>query len=169
MFFEKLLIIAFFINLFWIWRFSSPYFEKFYFDNGRIVTKKFKEQEIIEIPTNAVFVLSYTLVDNSVSSKNSCTVNIVDEKAEIVLQKLNEDPEACAMVAYRHRLKNGMIYDSEYIEHVFNNKVVYSFVFNNETQQIFNELKRTVILPDSLKSRVTIESNGFDVIIDKDR
>lgn len=168
-FFERMLFVTVIINLFWIWRLSSPYLEKFYLDKNRFVTRKFKVQEIIDVPPNAVFVLSYTFVENSVRKKNSCMVNIINEKTEIIINKLNEDDRACEMVAFRQRVKNGLVYDSGYIEGIFKNKVVYSFVFDNETQQIFDELKRTVILPKSLESKVTIEPKGFDIIIDEDR
>lgn len=169
MFFYKECIIISLVNSFWVWRLASPYFEKFCLNNERIVTQKFKNREIIDIPQNVVLVLSYTIVEHSVSGKSCYTVNIVNEDTETVLKKLHEDDRTCEWIACRHRVKKILIYDNAYIENIFKNKVVYSFVYDKETQQIFNELKKTVILPRSLESKISIEQNGFDVIIDEGR
>ena len=164
----KYFLILFLINLFWVWRLVSPYFEKYYIQKDSIVCKKFQKCETLVIPPDAVFVVSYAAVENSVAYKKTCMVSIVDETPVTILQKLHENDRACEFIACRRRVK-GLIYDSRYIESVFGAKVVYSFVYDDETQRIFNHLKRSVILPQSLESRIPIIQNGFDVILDEGR
>ena len=124
-FFHKEFIFIPLVNLFWAWRLISPYFDKYYFDNGKFVTRRFKSHEIIDIPPNAIFVLSYTIVEHSIAKKSSYTVNIIDENVETILKKLHEDDRACEWVAYRHGIKKVFIYDSAYIENIFKNNKLY--------------------------------------------
>lgn len=86
-----------------------------------------------------------------------------------MISRLHEDEFVCGKIAYHHGVSKQCIYDNEYIEGRFKNRFIYSFVLDKETQQIFNNLKRTVILPHSLKSKISIEENGFEIIIDEDR
>ena len=169
MLFYKECIFMFLLNLFWVWRIYSPYFEKFYFDGNRIVCKKFIKSETLDIPENAVFVISYMAVEHSICSRNKYIVSIIDENTQTILGKLHENERACEFIAYRRRMKNALIYDSKYIQNIFANKVIYSFACDEDTQQIFAELKRMVIVPRSLESELSIKPDGFDLIIDEGR
>lgn len=169
MFFYKDCIYMFFVNLYMVWRLISPYLEKFYLDGKRIVYKKCGKRGMIDVPPSAIFVVSYTAFKCSVSGRKKYTVNIIDENVQTILEKLHENDKACEMVAYRHKIKNALIYDNRYIESIFKSKVVYSFVYDKEIQYIFAELKRTVIVPQSLKSQINIISDGFELIVDKER
>ena len=101
--------------------------------------------------------------------KKRYVVNIVADTIDTVINRLHEDEFVCGKIAYHHGVSKQCIYDNEYIEGRFKNRFIYSFVLDKETQQIFNNLKRTVILPHSLKSKISIEENGFEIIIDEDR
>ena len=110
--FEKASVLFLFPNMFMCWRFASPYFEKFYFDNDRIVTWKFKNHEVIDVPENAILVISYTMLKQSIVGKQCYSVNIVDENIDTILEKLHADDRACEWIAYHHKIKKLLIYDN---------------------------------------------------------
>ena len=146
-----------------------PFCERFYIKGNIIHTKKIRFKEVIPIPADAIFIVSYATINNSIFIKKRYIINIVVDDIDVALDRLHEDEFVCGKIAYHHGVSKNCIYDNEYIEGRFKNRFVYSFVFDKETQQVFNELKRTVILPRSLESKISIEQNGFDVIIDEGR
>lgn len=158
---------TFFYISFWIIYFIyaySPFVEKFRVQKNIIYIKKFVNKKII-IPDDAVFIISSAKIGNFFPKK-VCIVNIVANSVDVVLEKLSREDITYERNFYRHILKKGCIYDDWCVEERLENNFIYSFAYDEETtQEMFNNLKKNIVLPRSLKSKITIKENDFAVVI----
>lgn len=160
------------INIFFLYKQISPFFEKFHIECDMISINFMKGSYTKKIPDNAVFVLSYTDVNGfSYSFKNRYMINIVADCVENIFCGLHssEFEKYCNSV----RLGFGFgkkVYDNRCMEIYFKNRYIYSFAYEQEfANKFFNEQKKTVIIPRSLADKIQVQANGFEVLFDEER
>ncbi len=155
------------------YRSLSPFWEKFSIDKNTIFVKFIKDAYEIKIPESAVFVISYTNVDTfSYTFRNRFMINIVDDEIGKVFETLHSDTRQNQYDSQRYHwgLSSEPVYDNLFIRGRFKNRWVYSFIYEKDfADKFFKEQKKTVILPKSLKGKIDIIPNGFEVIIDEER
>ena len=155
------------------YRLLSPFWEKFSIVENQIFVKFIKYSYEIKIPQNAVFVLSYTNVDTfSYILRKRFTINIVDDEIDNVFETLHSDKLQNQYDAqhYNRGFSSKPIYDNLFIQGRFKNRWIYSFVYEKAfADEFFKTQKKTVILPKSLKDKINITPDGFEVIIDEER
>lgn len=164
---EKIVGICFYFSIWLIYIIFAynPFTEKYLIKGNNICIKKFIKQKIIAIPENAVFFISYVQI-GKLFVKKRFMVNIVADTVDNVLEKLDADDKVFQKDVNKLILSKGCIYDRWFIEGRLKNSFIYSFAYEqSETPRIFNKHKKTVVLPRSLKSKLTIEENGFNVVI----
>lgn len=164
------------IYFFFLYRQISPFFEYFCINEDVIYSKLMNHSDEKTIPSEAVFIISYTdLGGFSYSFKNRFMVNIVTEDLDNIYRILHSDKcrELCDPIRYGYGLclhEEITLYNNLYIESQFEKKWIYSFVYKRDfTNKFFNEQKKPVIVPRSLADKIQIEPNGFEVIIDEER
>ena len=154
------------------YRSFSPFWERFSIDKNTIFVKFIKYAYEIKIPESAVFVISYTNVEFSQYFRKRFMINIVDDDIDKVFETLHSDKLENQHAArhYHIGISTDPVYDNAFIKGRFKNRWVYSFVYEKDfADKFFKKQKKTVILPKSLKDKVNIIPDGFEVIIDEER
>ncbi len=154
------------------YRSLSPFWEKFSIDKNTIFVKFIKYAYEIKIPESAVFVISYTNIEFSQIFRKRFMINIVDDELDKVFETLHSDKLQNQHAAWHYHtsFSSEPVYDNLFIRGRFKNRWVYSFVYEkNFADNFFKEQKKTVILPKSLKDKINIIPDGFEVIIDEER
>ena len=146
-----------------------PFTEKYHLENDIIKIKTLRTYNEKQIPSSAIFVLSYTTVDYGVIFRKKYMVNIVDETLENVLEFTREKDIVKFDEAFRRGLYKKAIYDNDYVAGYFKHRFIYSFLYDEDTNKFFEEQDKTVIIPEILLDKINIQDGNYRVLSDTGR
>lgn len=143
-------------------------FERYKFDGKSIVTKRILKTKRIEIPANAVFLITTALDTNNNYTSNSHIVHIIEGDAHSVSEKMYEDTFPFENYNFFKRLLKISVYDNEFVKNKFGDKWLFSFTYDPvSTIRIFQQQKRQVIIAESLLSSTPIKEDGFELFVNR--
>lgn len=143
-------------------------FERYKFDGKSIVAKRILKTQRIEIPGNAVFLITTALDTNNNYTSNSHIVHIIEGDAHSVSEKMYEATSPFENYNFFKRLLKISVYDNEFVKNKFGDKWLFSFTYDPvSTIRIFQQQKRQVIIAESLLSSTPIKEDGFELFVNR--
>lgn len=155
------------LSLYTAWSVYDPNRERFLIIGNTIITKKGKKKQEIIIPYEATLIVSYadigTLLSKRLDAPNE-KYPLKNRYAVSILQKM----ELADVLTHLHG-KYATKYSNESIEASFYSwHFCYSFVCNQELlDKLLQNRQCLLIIPESLKEKVTFSSKIENVYIDK--
>lgn len=149
---------------------SVLYIERYKIDGNLIFRKKLSKAKSISIPDNAVFIVTSALETNNQLTDNSLVVHVVEGDVHDVVNRLHELPEPLDYFAMLKKMLRLEVFDDYYIKGKYQDKWIYSFKYDEvTTPAIFEEQKRTVIIPQSLLYKIDLDNVKYDLFVDDEQ
>ena len=143
-------------------------FERYKLDEKSIVSKKIFKTQRIEIPENAVFLITTALDTNNNYTSNSNIVHIIEGDVHSVSEKMYEPTCPFENNNFLKRMLKISVYDNEFVKNKFGNKWLYSFTYNPiSATRVFQQQKRPVIIAESILASTPIVENGFELFVNR--